>query len=252
MINTATNNNNNINNSTSDINDSAAGNSINRHDIKTVHNDIFVPQHDKLNQRGIVGSKNKYVHEEIEKPCHNFGHDVHVIPHQMNNETYPKKSMHPIIDDDDKSGWLDNKKNRPMSATNPTHDNTLDKQRGRERGYSIQSEKCVPHQPQPPVYRESQLQTTEDRLHHPFNDDHKPQKEQQDAKWWRREIQPTQHSASFEDVISVPTQNEYDCSGRCSNNAYDVHNPEQTSGAYNWNNQSDDALAGNKVTIKRC
>ena len=249
MSNTATNNNNNIN--TSNNNESASGTSINKHDIKTVHNDIFVPPHDKLNQRGIVGSKNKYVHEEIDNPILNFGHEVHVIPQQMNNEMNPKKSIHPIMADDD-SGCLADKRVRPMSAANlQTHDQTIDKERGRERVVhtNVHCEDGAPSKPQPPVFDgEAHLLSTEDRLHHHSND-HKPQKEQQDAKWWRREIRPTQHSAPFEDLRSVPTHNEYDCSGRCSNNVYDVHNHEQTRGAYNWHKQGDDILASNKVNI---
>jgi hypothetical protein len=231
MSNTTTNSNNN--NSTSKNNDSAIYNVTNKHDIKTVHNDIFVPQHDNLHQRvGIVGSKNKSV-EEIKKPCHNFGHDDQV-PSQMSNEENLKHSIQDI--------------NKKMSALNPSTDSTLDNERGRERVYTIQEENRAPHHQQPPVYREPQ--TTGDRLHHQFNE-HKPQKEQQDAKWWRREIQPTEQSAPFEDIRSVPTHTEYDCSGRCSNNVYDVHNHEQPRGAYNWQ-QGDNELAGNTVIIKCC
>ena len=243
MSNTTTTSNNN--NSTSKNNDSAIYNVTNKPDIKTVHNDIFVPQHDNLHQRGIVGSKNKYV-DEIKKPSHNFGHDDQV-PSQMSNEENLKHSIQHI--DTGESGWLHDNKTRSMSAINPSTDSTLDNERGRERFYTTQ-ENRAPHHQQPPVYREPQLQTTGNRLHHQFNE-HKPQKEQQDAKWWRREIQPTEQSAPFEDIRSVPTHKEYDCSGRCSNNVYDVRDHEQTRGAYRWQ-QGDNELAGNKVTSERC
>ena len=236
--------NNNNNNSTSNKNDSAISNILNKHDIKTIHNNVSVPQSERLDQRAILGSKNKNVHE-IEKPCHNYGHDVHV-PHQMSNETNLKNSIYHIDADD--SGWLDNKKIRPMSATSPPYDTTLDKERGRERGYITRENRMHHHQSpqaQPPVYRESQLPIG-GGLHHQFSE-HKPQKEQQDAKWWRREIQQTQ-SAPFEDIRSVPTYNEYDCSGRCSNNAYDVHDHKQTRGACHW--QNDKELEESKVTRK--
>ena len=246
---------NNKNNSGFIKNDSDLTNTVNRHDIKTVHNDIFVPQHDNLNQRSIVGSKNKYVHEiekqpDIEKrPGHNFGHEI--PQQQMSNETKLKNPMH-ITNADDSSGWLNDEKiRRPMPDANPTHDITLDKQRGRERVHTSQNENSVAQLYEPPVYREP-ISPSNDGLHHHFNE-HIPPKEQQDAKWWRREVQPTQKSAPFEDIRSVPTQrnnNEYDCSGRCSNNVYDVHNHEQQPrGAYHWQ-QGDKELEGNKVTRK--
>ena len=237
MSNTTTNSNNN--NSTPKNNDSAVYNVTNKHDIKTVHNNIFVPQHDNLHQRGIVGSKNKYV-DEIKEPCHNFGHDDQVSSQMSNEENLKYSIQH---NDDGDGGWLNDRK---MSALNPSTDSTLDHEGGRERVYTTHENRAQ----QPPVYREPQLQTTGNRLHHQFNE-HKPQKEQQDAKWWRREIQPTEQSAPFEDIRSVPTHIEYDCSGRCSNNVYDVHNHEQLRGAYHWQ-QGDNELAGNKVTIKCC
>ena len=261
MSNIQPNNPNNKNNSGFIKNDSDLTNTVNRHDIKTVHNDIFVPQHDNLNQRSIVGSKNKYVHEiekqpDIEKrPCHNYGHEI--PQQQMSNETKLKNPMH-ITNADDSSGWLNDEKiRRPMPDANPTHDITLDKQRGRERVHTSQNENSVAQLYEPPVYREP-ISPSNDGLHHQFNE-HIPPKEQQDAKWWRREVQPTQKSAPFEDIRSVPTQrnnnNEYDCSGRCSNNVYnDVHNnnreQHETRGAHHWRQQkSDNELAGNKVTI---
>ena len=60
MNNPTTNNNNN--NCTFIRNDNAISNATNKNDIKTVHNDISsMPQHDNVNQRGIVGSKNKHL-----------------------------------------------------------------------------------------------------------------------------------------------------------------------------------------------
>ena len=201
-----------------------------------------------LDQTNVVGSnKNKYV-VEVQKPCHNFGHDVNV-PKQMSNETNLKKSFDQFGNGD--SGRFDDKKIRPMSDTSPSDVTSSDNEGGRERGYTARENRVPHHQShetQSPVYLQPQIPTS-DRLHHQINE-HKPQKEQQDAKWWRREMQQTQ-SAPFEDIRSVPTYNEYDCSGRCSNNVYDVHNHEQLRGAYHWN-QGDNELARNKVIINCC
>ena len=247
--------NSNNNNCTFIRNDNTISNATNKHDIKTVHNDISMPQHDNLNQRGIVGSlssKNKHV-QEIEKPGNNFGHDDDRKPNQMSNETNLKNSIHQINTDGD-GGWHEDEKIRSMTAANPSNTlkTTLDNQRGRETIYSSQEHRAPQHQLSP-VHGQPQTLATGNRLHHHFNEEHKPRKEQQDAKWWRREIQPTQQSAPFEDIRSVPTQNEYDCSGRCSNNVYnDVHKncEQQTRGAHHWRQQkSDNELAGNKVTI---
>ena len=252
MNNPTTNNNNN--NCTFIRNDNAISNATNKNDIKTVHNDISsMPQHDNVNQRGIVGSKNKHL-RKIEKPGHNFGHDDdRASPNQMSNETNLKNSIHHINTVGD-GGWYEDEKIRSMTAANPSNTlkTTLDNQRGRETIHSSQ-EHCAPQHQLSPVHGQLQTLPTGNRLHHHFNEEHKPRKEQQDAKWWRREIQPTQQSAPFEDIRSVPTQNEYDCSGRCSNNVYnDVHNnnreQHETRGAHHWRQQqSDNELAQNKV-----
>ena len=257
MNNPTTNNNNN--NCTSTRNDNAISNGTSRHDIKTVHNDISsMPQHDNVNQRGIVGnssSKNKHL-QKIEKPGHNFGHDDHAPPNQMSNGTNLKNSIHHInsLDGNKDSGWYEDEKIRSPTATNPSSalKTTLDNPRGREKFHSSQ-DYCAPHHQLSPVHGQPQTITTGNRLHHQFNEEHKPRPEQQDAKWWRREIQPTQQSAPLEDIRSVPTQNEYDCSGRCSNNVYnDVHNnnreQHEARRAHHWRQQqSDNELAGNKV-----
>ena len=223
---------------------SAINNPINLQYSNTIHkNTDNIPQHERINEGGNIGSKNNHFNE-AQKPCHNFGHDVN-IPHQKSYGTNLKTTIY--HDDTDDSGWLNDRKNRPMSATYATYDTKLDKERGTERDYSPREDNSVHKQhsqlPPPPRYREPPPPIN-DRLHHQYSE-HKPQQQHQDAKWWRRETEQKQ-SAPFEDIRSVPAHGAYDRSGRCSNNVYDVHDQEQTRGT--CRSQKEQDLTENKVT----